>query len=259
MLNIIVAGFATVALSIGAAHANTVIVTPDSTIFGVEASGGGSATITTDAPRAGDGSVRLTGDRSRMFLLGNPYSAASDLGLLSELTAFGFDWSIDPTSTNPYNADYTPALRLHIWDGAQRSELIWEGAYNGVYGNVTKGEWYTADMFGADAGRLWRFQTGLGETLVNGALAQFTVENWLTSGLFSTDAYISAISIGVGSAASANYLAYADNVRLAFGGAVTTYNFEVDPPAPIPVPAALPLLASGFGLLALLRRRRAAA
>ncbi|MFN3615232.1 MAG: hypothetical protein ACK4WC_11845, partial [Rubrimonas sp.] len=261
MLRTIAAGIATAVISFGVAQANTIIVTPDSPLFGIEASGGGSAAITADAPRAGDGSVRLTGDRVRMFLLGNPYSPASNLGLLSELTAFGFDWSIDPASTNPYNPDYTPALRLHIWDGAQRSELIWEGAYNGVYGNVTAGEWYAADMFGPDAGRMWRFESGVGETLVGGALGLFTVENWVTSGLFSANAYIAAISIGVGGGASGDYLAYADNIRLAFGGDVTTYNFETgaDTPVPVPGPAALPLLATGLGLMALVRRRRAAA
>jgi hypothetical protein len=44
---------------------------------------------------------------------------------------------------------------------------------------------------------------------------------------YSANAYISAVSIGVGSSAGAGYHAFADNLTLSFGANnTTTYNFE---------------------------------
>jgi hypothetical protein len=182
-----------------------------------ENSGGGSSAITNTAPRSGNGSLELFGDRTRFFGLGSPYNPASNLGLLSSLTSITFDWSIAPGSTSPLGNDYTPALRLHLWDGAQRSELIWEGAYNGTYGSTTPGTWYSS---GADD-NFWQFQSGIGATLIYNR----SVADWQS--IYGSGAYIAAVSVGVGSSAGGSYHAFADNVTLTFaGGASTTYNFE---------------------------------
>ena len=60
-----------------------------------ENTGGGSSTITFTAPQSGNGSVELHGDRTRLFGLGNPYSSASNLGLLSSISNFKFDWMVE--------------------------------------------------------------------------------------------------------------------------------------------------------------------
>lgn len=88
--------------------------------------------ISGTAPRNGNGSVELSGDRTR-FQLGIQYAGViTDLMPLSGVTGLSFDWRIAADSVSGYNPDYTPALRLLVQDGNQRSELIWEGVYNGT-------------------------------------------------------------------------------------------------------------------------------
>jgi hypothetical protein len=234
------------ASSIISASAAEIVVYPGDPSWGnppSENSGGGSSAITATAPRSGNGSIELHGDRTRFFGLGNPYSSASNLGLLSDLTTFTFDWSIDPGSASLLGPDYTPALRLHIWDGNQRSELIWEGAYNGTYGNTTKGQWYTS---GADD-NFWQFQTGIGATLVYDR----SIDDWKS--IYGSGAYIAAVSVGAGSSVGSAYEAFADNITIGFGTAPsTTYNFET---ASVPdAGSTLQLLGGCMIALAALRR-----
>lgn len=219
-------------------------------------SGGGSSAITATEARSGNGSIEMTGDRTRYTGLGNPFSAASNLGLLNDVSRLSFDWNIGIGSIAQLNSDYTPALRLHIWDGNQRSELIWEGAYNGTYGNTNQGVWYQT---GAND-KFWRFQTGLGDTNDLGSLQTLSIADWQanasSSGTqwYSENAYISAISVGVGSSAGAGYRAFADNVRFAIGNQDTTYNFEVRDGNVVPEPGSMAL--AGIALFGLLAARR---
>ncbi len=224
--------YITTLLAIGAAaltaSATTTTVLPTDPSWGNPAGengGGGSSAITATAPRSGNGSLELFGDRTRFIGLGNPYSAASNLGLLSSLTDFTFDWMVAVGSSQGTTPNYSPALRLHIWDGAQRSELIWENAYNGPT-PVVQGTWYSS----GSADNFWRFETGFGDSLSYDR----TIAEWLLPGTsangrpnYSAAAYISGVSIGVGSSAASTYHAFADNVTLAFGASSTTYNFEV--------------------------------
>lgn len=234
-----------------ASTAHAVTVLPGNPTWGNplgENSTGGSSAITGTAPRSGNGSIELFGDRTRFVGLGNPYSNLSNIGLLSDLTSFTFDWSVAVGSTNPYHQDYTPALRLHLYNaaGTQRSELIWEGAYNGVYGNMTKGTWYTSGA----GDNFWQFVTGVGATEIYNR----DLGDWKS--IYGAGTYIAAVSVGVGSGASANYHAFADNITLQFGSsAPVTYNFEVTQ-APVPDSGATFGLV-GFvlaGLFALRRR-----
>ncbi len=179
-------------------------------------SGLGSSAVTPTVPRSGNGSLELTGDRTRFTGLGNPFDPLSNLGLLSSVTDFRFDWSVAIGSSQGTTLDYSPALRLHIWDGLQRSELIWENAYNGPT-PVVQGTWYSS----GSADNFWRFETGPGDS----GIYNRTIAEWSTDG-YSANAYVAAISVGVGSSAAATYHAFADNVVLDFGAGPTTYNFE---------------------------------
>src|SRR3546814_8208072 len=63
----------------------------------------GSAVITGANPFNGNGSVELSGDRSR-FWVGNPYTADLHIVPLSEVTGASFSFAIDPASSR---TDYT--------------------------------------------------------------------------------------------------------------------------------------------------------
>ena len=243
------------ALGAATADAAIVIVEPgDPNWASGGNSGGGSSAITGTAPRSGSGSLEMTGDRTRFFGLGNPFDANSNIGLLSEVVQFTFEWNIATDSVSNLDPDLTPALRLHIFDGQQRSELIWEGAYNGTYGNTTAGTWYPTGA----GDNFWRFQTGLNETNDGGSLVTQSIADWSTgqsSGgqqWYSDAAYVAAISVGVGSSAGSGYHAFADNVTLQFGQAeATTYNFEA-----VPEPVGLGLFGLGLVALGAVRRHK---
>lgn len=238
------------------ASAAAVTVTPGDPNWAAENSGGGSSEITGTLPRSGNGSLELHGDRTRFFGLGNPYSAASNLGSLNDVLQLTFDWAIGVGSVNNYHADYTPALRLHIWDGNQRSELIWEGAYNGTYGNTTQGVFYTSGV----NDNFYRWQAGgPGVTLQGGALVNLSIFDWAAGAndagaqWYSDTAYVSAISVGAGSGTGTGYFAFADNVVLNIAGNERTFNFELSQQS-VPEPHSLALV--GLALIASVGARR---
>lgn len=221
-----------------AAQAAIIEITPDNPGW----AGDANSAITATAPRSGNGSVQLQGDRTRFFGLGNPFDPLSNIGLLDELLNFSFEWAISSASSNNYHPDYTPALRLHVWDGSQRSELIWEGAYNNVYGNISKDTWYQTSF----NDNFYQWVAGVGVTEIYNR----TLTDW--QGLYSAGAYISAVSMGAGGGATDDYLAFGDNLTLQIGsGPAVTYNFELAATA-VPEPAGIALFAGG--LLLMLRR-----
>ena len=202
----------------------------------------GTATVSTTAARSGNGSLELTGDRTRAQL-GIQYAPfRTTIASLSDIISLTFDWRIAGDSISGYNADYTPALRLLIQDGNARKELIWEGAYNGTYGNTMRDTWYTSsadDLFYITGGS------------VN---AGKTIADWAGS---LTGATVSGFSVGAGSGALPTYHAFADNVTLSSSNGSTTYNFESDAVGAVPEPAVWAMMIVGFlGIGGTIRRAK---
>lgn len=232
------------------ANAATVIVNsvaglPSATDWGIlpgENINGGSGAVTTTAPRSGNGSLEITGDRARVQL-GIQYAGArTDLGPLSAVTGLTFDWSIAGSSVSNLGPDYTPALRLLIQDGQTRRELIWEGAYNGTYGITLRDTWYTTTVND-------RFYISGGNENAGQTIAAWAAQ--------LTGATVSGISVGAGSTVGSGYRAFADNVTLTTTSGSTTYNFEAPTAPAVPEPATWAMMISGFGLAGMgLRRSR---
>jgi len=218
--------------SVSAANAAEMVVTPGGSWTNIPTTG--LIAITSTQARNGNGSLELTGDRGRFAMaFDTPFT-------LSTVESLTFDWRIAGDSIAALNPDYTPALRLIVNDGSAVREMIWEGAYNGVYGSQTVPDtWYTT-------GAADKFYVGSGNENAGVSLATWASNNptWTVLG----------ISVGHGSSAGAGYHAFADNVTLTLkNGASTTYNFETA----VPEPASWMMMIAGFALTGRTRRRRA--
>jgi len=149
-------------------------------------------------------------------------------GPVDALTALGFDWYRDESSTAPDHL--TPAVGLFVDDGNGNSWLLkWEGTYNGYPTTgpaAPTGEWITEDLLGANFWRIPQFVDG--EWVGFGGCSPIDLyeceqfdrtleDDWL-------DGFeVAGIEIGIGSGWNGSFLSYADYVIIND----TTFDFEL--------------------------------
>ena len=228
-----------------------------------ENTGGGAAFI--NGSYSGidaDGSMQITGDRSRI-VNGNMYPSAGfpgpNLGLASGLSRLSFDWTVTSQGSGVQTAQ-APVLRVILWSATsnRRYDIVWEDGEqvspSFVNGAGSFNTIYTGDFFGANSRVYartggfgdWGFRDGAGN-MISGSTSHMSIGTALS--LLPSDTIITGLSLGVGSSVGAGFTGYADHVDFAVAGGIdTTMNF-------IPTPGAAALL--GLGGLAASRRRRA--
>lgn len=217
----------------------------------------GTVTIQGAKSKDGDGALMLTGDRTRVQT-GVQYNGGTQTGAtLDQVSTLTFEWMVENGGPN---GNQSPALRLLVQDGSQRSELIWEAAYNdangagaGVYDLNT---WYTSDP----NARFWRFVAGQGATLDPnnpGSYVFNTIAGWGASSFYTDSAFVSGVSVGNGSGSTASFVGYADNVSASGSFGARSFNFAAA--AAVPEPGTWAMMLVGFGGIgAAMRRQRRA-
>lgn len=208
----------------------------------------------------GDGSLHIAGDRTRVQT-GIQYSAGpgtpTNTGILAnDLVSLTGDYIVNALGTN---TNESAAFRVLIQDGSTRSELIWEAANQVGYTGITTGVWASAgpnDLF-------WQYVAGCGATFTvancggSGTYVLHTLQQW--GDLYSSNAFVSSLSVGAGSGAGAGFDANIDNLALTTNAFGVTNVSHYDFAAAVPEPATWGLMLLGFfGIGSVMRRRQSA-
>ncbi len=209
----------------------------------------------------GPGALRMetTGDgssRSEVVLVDG---GGVDLGTVGDfITGGSVSYDYYQTSGAP-NPNITPGFKITVLDstdvnGDGYASFIFEPVYNGGVGAFDT--WHTVGFGGSEDGiGLWH--TGIyGDAGFNNFYDEYSMADW--NALFNGtlfDAVIVAISVGIGSG-TPSQLGFVDNIN--FTNGINTYmaDFEL---AQVPLPAALPLYATGlalFGFAGMRKRRK---
>ncbi|WP_344709991.1 PEPxxWA-CTERM sorting domain-containing protein [Sphingomonas humi] len=206
-----------------------------------------SATISNTTALDADGSLQLSGDRTRV------YNNLSGLNIAaSSLEALTGDYIVNNGGNGGIQS---PAFRVYVLDAnGRQNELIWESAYNGGYTLGQKDSVQSGDMF-------WRqiVNQGFDGTggIGTGSYIMKTLADW---GDFLGGTTL-GIGVGNGSGAGADFNAIADNLSLSTSDrrAALGYNFAAA--AAVPEPGTWALMLLGFGGIgvAMRRQRRAPA
>ena len=230
---------ASTALVSAAASAQTTTITTLNGTQGVSAPASemyanSTTTITSGNALSSDGSLEFNGGRGRV-INGNNYVPNMNFGSANSLVSLTGSYLVFDGGIGGIQS---PAFRVYLQDGSQRSELIWEAANNGGYtigaaANVTAG------------GLFYQNVAGMGAILNNqGGYVLRTASEW--GNLYSTAGFISAFGVGFGGDAGANFHALADNVTLTTDSGSRGYNFAA---AAVPEPATWAMMLMGFGMV----------
>lgn len=224
--------------------------------------------ISGDEPRAGNGSVyfqgQASGSKADIEYLVNgtkpffsqSFASTGTLGNFSDLSAMGYEWYRDSSSTAP--AHFHSVMRVLIdRDGNlgttnDRGGLVFEHIYNAL--GVVTDSWVQDSITGAS--KVWNFGLGLGtgyDIGGNGYAYDDTLAAWQA---FMPSAKIIGFSLGIGSGWGGSYVGAIDNVSWTIAGVSSAFNFELTDSAGVPEPGTLLAAAAALLGLAATRRRR---
>jgi hypothetical protein len=208
-----------------------------------------------------DGSLHIAGNRTRVQTgvqydldgPGGPFYPSNTGVAANSLVSLTADYIVNNGGTGGIQS---PAFRVLVQDGLFRSELIWEAAYNGGYTVGMMDQVSATDLFwqyiGADNGGCGGFTGTTG--CATGSYVMHTLAEW--GNLYSSNAFVSGLSIGAGGGAGLTFDANVDNLVLKTDNPVNTnrYNFA----AAVPEPATWGMMLIGFGAIggAMRRQRR---
>ena len=240
---------------------NTSLVTPGAAL---DASGwyynnvrnNGHVGIQTTYPYDGNGSVAFnatqgpSGNSSKADI--EYYNVVGGvpqaLGTLGNLTSFSYNWY--RASGGTASQWLAPVLRLSVAspDNTKSGYLIFEPVYNALGNNAAPvNQWETNNIVAEDD-HLWSSGSTL-PNLGNDYGDAVKLSSWQSS---YGNYLVYGISAGVGSGWG-TFQGAVDDITVGFGGASTTYDFEV-----VPEPSTVLLVGTGLmGMLIVARRRNA--